>query len=164
MRTRRVVYTLSLSSVGPSSHEERGGREDRAAAPSRVPRRAASSCDTGVASLISSIRGGGGGTGRRRAMVSWAKKGSWACVTRAEKAEKGRRRRWRPFTPLPGDAFSDDARDGRGICRQRGEGAITPAPGDGFFQGNRVWGLTRVARHDMISMKRGRTPPERRSS
>ena len=31
IRTRRVVYTLSLSSVGPSSHEERGGREDRAA-------------------------------------------------------------------------------------------------------------------------------------
>ena len=38
IRTRRVVYTPSLSSVGPSSHEGRGGREDQAAAPvTRAP-------------------------------------------------------------------------------------------------------------------------------
>ena len=164
MRTRRVVYTPSLSSVGPSSHEGRGGGKIGRRPPSRVPRRAASSRDARIASLVSSIRGGGGGTGRRRAMVSGAKKGSRACVTRAEKAEKGRRRRGRPFAPSPGDGFSDDARDGRGICRPRGEVAITPAPGNGFFQGNRVWGLTRVAQHDMIFLKEGRTPPERRSS
>ena len=48
MRTRRVVYTLSLSSVGPSSHEERGGREDRAAAPvTRAPRRHSDRARTG---------------------------------------------------------------------------------------------------------------------
>ena len=92
-------------------------------------------------------------------MVSGAKKGSRACVTRAEEAGKGRRRRGRSFTPLPGDVFSDDARVARGIYRPRGEWADAQAPGNGFFQGNRAWGLTRVARLDIIFMERGADAP-----
>ena len=78
--------------------------------------------------------------------------------------KKGARKARGPFAPLPGDVFSDGSRVGRGICRPRGEWADAQAPGNGFFQGNRVWGLTRVAQHGMIFMKEGRTPPERRSS
>ena len=51
----------------------RGGEDHRVARqeapPSRVPRPAASPRGSRIASLMSSIRGGGGGTGRRRAMV-----------------------------------------------------------------------------------------------
>ena len=45
---RRVVYTLSPSSVGPPSREGRGGREDRAAAPvTRAPPGGASFIQSG---------------------------------------------------------------------------------------------------------------------
>ena len=60
---------------------------------------------------------------------------------------------------MPGDVFSDDAHDGRGICRPRGEWADAQAPGNGFFQGNRIWGLTRVAQHGMIFTERGADAP-----
>ena len=151
------IHSLYLPLALPLMKSVGGGRIRRRPPP-RVPRPAASSCDSRIACGVSSIRSGGEGTGRRRAMVSGAKKGSRACVKRAKEAEKGRRRRGRPFAPSPDDAFSDDARDGRGIYRPRGEVAITPAPGNGFFQGNRVWGLTRVAQHDMIFMKEGERP------
>lgn len=64
----------------------------------------------------------------------------------------------------PGDAFSDDARDGRGIYRPRGEGTITPAPGNGFLSQDRGWGggqrigvlrVTRVSREWKIPQAHG---------
>ena len=103
-----------------------------------MPRRAASSRDTRIASPVSYIRGGEGGTGRRQAMVSGAKKEFWACVTRVEKAGKGRRRRGRSFAPIAGRGVIRDARDGWGIYRQRGGRADAKAPGDGFWSRNRV--------------------------
>lgn len=52
-------------------------------------------------------------------MVSGAKKEFWACVTRVEKAGKRRRRRGRPFTPLPGGGlFETRVTGGEFVARE----------------------------------------------
>lgn len=65
---------------------------------------------------------------------------------------------------MPGDAFSDDARDGRGIYRPRGEGADAQAPGNGFLSRDREWGgrqrinalrVTRVSQERKIPQAHG---------